>query len=150
MENVWQLLCKVGIELPHDSRIALLDRCLRELKTVSQIHVSSYPLQCYSPKQKGGNKISGWMDKQIVVYPYRMIQTSFRGKTKKNCFNWSIVALQCCVSFGCRVKWISYLYTISPPSWASLPLTHLDHRRAPSWAPHAKHNIIKQLYPNFF
>ena len=52
MENVCQLLCKVGIEVPPDSRIALLDRCLKELITVSQIHVSSYPLQCYSPKQR--------------------------------------------------------------------------------------------------
>ena len=40
-------------------------------------------------------------------------------------FNWSIITLQCRVSFCSTTMWISCMYTCiaSPPCWASLPLT---------------------------
>ena len=37
------------------------------------------------------------------------------------CFTWGIIALQCCMSFGCTKKGISSVSTESPSLWPSLP-----------------------------
>ena len=48
-------------------------------------------------------------------------------------FYWSIVALQCCISFYWPAKWISFTYTYMPSIFGFL--SHLGHLRALSGVP---------------
>ena len=40
-------------------------------------------------------------------------------------FYWSIIALQCFVSFCYVKKWINYMYTYNLPSWTPLPMINI-------------------------
>ena len=48
--------------------------------------------------------------------------------------NWSIVVLQCCVSFYCTAKWISYTYTYNPLFWISFPFRSPQSTEKVPWA----------------
>ena len=54
-------------------------------------------------------------------------------------FYWSIVALQCCASFYCTAKWISYRYTHIP---SFLFLSHLGHHGALSRVPEVMQYLL--------
>ena len=63
---------------------------------------------------------------------------SFMKKYLFRSFFWSAVALQCCVSFRCTMKWVIYAYTYAlplEPLSRPPPRTPLSHHRSPSWAP---------------
>ena len=87
--------------------------------------------EIYSPQSAG---CSGWRETTFSVGGL-CCETQFN--VCMHVFYWSIIALQCCVSFWSVMMWISYRYTyisslLDPPRTHHHP-TILGHHRAPSW-----------------
>ena len=74
----------------------------------------------------------GWYDISPLLHcPWLQLFKIFFSK------NWGIVVLQCCISFCCKMKWISHMYTYIP-SVLRVQTPHptpLSYHRAPIWAP---------------
>ena len=59
--------------------------------------------------------------------------------------NWSKIALQCCVSFWCTVKWISYMYTYIPSLLDLPPTPHPTHLGCHSTVLSSQMSILTQV-----
>ena len=109
--NVWYVW---SISLAECARRAL-DRCSRNIFFMEKRDTSKVDsIEC-------SLSMVGWEGLRLGLFQITdpgLVKYSF---FKKIFFNWSIIALQCSVSFSCTVNCISHSYTYILSSW---PLSH--------------------------
>ena len=94
-------------------------------------HLSAPHSSCYNNNLFPETNLHNWvMDYNLFLMIPSLFHILF--------YNWIRFALQCCISFCCRIKWISYMYVLPlEPLSHPQPIPPLGHQWAPSWAPSA-------------
>ena len=108
------------------------EKCIHNLKNLL-IHIPTIPQKLY---------IKGWL--LFLMFSNSIGQKLSFFLSFKNNFYWDIVDLQCCVSFRCIAKWISFTDTYIC-SFLRL-FSHIGHYRVWSRDPCASSRFFSGIY----
>ena len=115
----------IGIETCHND--------FEQKKKMGLLKSTPFPVLTLSQGVVTKQRCSCWWGLQNVQ-PLGCDRETELSSLKKKMY-WSIVDLQCCVSFRCKTKWISYTDTYIP-SFFSI-FSHIGHYRVLIWVPRA-------------